>query len=384
MEFVHHEDLSFIMENKGNLSEGIFVNREFSPEIERKCCTMLPILRPARHIDNYKKQIRLEKDKIVIKGKNYDMSNIHDLPDDLNAFKVTSKEDDQVVGYFGELNPLSNFFPAKFTIDGHSFISSEQYIQASKAKYFGDLEVYSQIMGCKHSVDCKDFSRKIKGVDNVKWENVAADLCRPGIREKFVQNPILLDILVKCTGTKRIVECSKDRLWGTGIPLAQVDCLDSDCWITPGIMGKILEDIRMEFCNQLNLNHHPLLGVPSYSPAPSGTTPSQLSQNHSNSGPSALPTSTQAAQFNLVAQTSNNPTNPIIGTAGEDYPSGLRQSMFLHLSSEVRTQSLSDVRSISSEQLEVASMAVDHPESANNYVSEKTSTALADSPKVST
>ena len=165
------------MENKSYLSDGIFVNLEFSPEIERKRRTMLPILRAARHIDNYKKQIRLEKDKIVIKGKDYDMSNIHDLPDDLNAFKVTSKEDGRVVGYFGELNPLSNFFPAKFTLDGHNFISSEQYIQASKADFFGDRDVYNQIMGCKHSVDCKDFSRKIKGVDNAKWDMVAADLC---------------------------------------------------------------------------------------------------------------------------------------------------------------------------------------------------------------
>ena len=185
VEFVHHEDVSFIMENKSYLSDGIFVNREFSLEIERKRRTMLPILRAARHIDNYKKQIRLEKDKIVIKGKDYDMSNIHDLPDDLNAFKVTSKEDGRVDGYFGELNPLSNFFPAKFTLDGHNFISSEQYIQAFKADFFGDRDVYNQIIGCKHSVDCKDFSRKIKGVDNAKWDMVAADLCRPGICQKF-------------------------------------------------------------------------------------------------------------------------------------------------------------------------------------------------------
>ena len=323
VEFVHHEDVSFIMENKGNLSEGIFVNREFSPEIERKRHTMLPILRAAWHVDNYKKEIRLEKDKIVIKGKIYDMSNSHDLPEDLNAFKVTSKEDEHVVGYFGELNPLSNFFPANFTLDGHSFISSEQYIQASKAKYFGDLDVYNQIMGCKHSADCKDFSRKIKGVDNVKWDSVAADLCHPGIREKFVQNPILLEILVKRTGTKWIAECSKDRLWGTGTPLAQVDCLDSDRWITPGIMGKILEDIRMEFYSQFNFDHHPLIGVQCNSPVPGSSTPSQLSQNSSSSGPSAQPTSTQAAQSNPVAQTSNNLSHPISGTAIEDDPSGL-------------------------------------------------------------
>ena len=142
VEFVHHEDVSFIMENKSYLSDGIFVNREFSLEIERKRRTMLPILRAARHIDNYKKQIRLEKDKIVIKGKDYDMSNIHNLPDDLNAFKVASKEDGRIVGYFGELNPLSNFFHAKFTLDGHTFIWSEQYIQASKADFLV-IEMYT-------------------------------------------------------------------------------------------------------------------------------------------------------------------------------------------------------------------------------------------------
>ena len=223
----------------------------------------------------------------------------------------------------GTIESIVKLLAANFTLDGHSFISSEQYIQASKAKYFGDLEVYNQIMGCKHSADCKDFSRKIKGVDNVKWDNVAADFSHPGIREKFVQNPILLEILVKRTGTKRIVECSKDRLWGTGTPLAQVDCLDSDRWITPGIMGKILEDIHMEFYHQFNLDHHPLIGVKCNSPAPSGSTPSHLSQNHLSSGPSALPTSTQAAQSNPVAQTSNNPSHPISGTAIEEDPSGL-------------------------------------------------------------
>ena len=203
IEFVHHEDVAFIIENRGYLSEGVFVNHEFSPEIERRRRTMLPILRAARLIDNYKKQVCLDKDKVVIKGKDYDMSNIHDLPEDLNAFKVTSKENDSVVGYFGELNPLSNFFPATFTLNGHTYISSEQYIQSSKAQYFGDIDVFNQIMGCKTSADCKEFSRKIRGVDAAKWESVAADVCRSGIREKFVQNPILLEILIKRTGTKR-------------------------------------------------------------------------------------------------------------------------------------------------------------------------------------
>ena len=363
VEFVHHEDVSFIMENKSYLSDGIFVNREFSPEIERKRCTMLPILRAARHIDNYKKQIRLEKDKIVIKGKDYDMSNIHDLPDDLNAFKVTSKEDGRVVGYFGELNPLSNFFPAKFTLDGHTFILSEQYIQASKADFFGDRDVYNQIMGCKHSVDCKDFSRKIKGVDNAKWDMVAADLCRPGIRQKFIQNPILLEILVKRTGTMRIVECSKDRLWGTGIPLTQDDCLDCDRWISPGIMGKILEDIRAEFYNQLNSDNHSLNGVQHNPPGPPESLLGQATQVAiPDSGLATHSKLSSVVQPHLASQTTND-LHPTM-------------SQCLTTPSEVQSPKHLKAKSMVNDQLTATSM--DHSGTIDSHCSEKAIAEQAD------
>ena len=127
---------------------------------------------------------------------------------------------------------------------------------------------------------------------------VAADLCRPGIRQKFVQNPILLEILVKCTGTMRIVEFSKDRLWGTGVPLTQDDCLNRDRWISPGIMGKILEDIRMEFCNQFNREHHSLNGIQPNPLDPPRTTLCQAVQSHLNSGPSTHSTLSSVVQPN--------------------------------------------------------------------------------------
>ena len=313
IEFVHHEDVAFLMENRGYLSEGVYVNREFSPEIERRRRTMLPILRAARFIDGYKKQIRLDKDKVVIKGKDYDMSNIHDLPEDLNAFTVTSKENDKVVGYFGELNPLSNFFPAPFTLSGITYISSEQFIQATKAQYFGDTDVFNQVMGCKTSADCKDFSCKIRGVDSAKWDSVAADVCRAGIREKFVQNPILLEILIRCTGNKRIVECAKDWLWGTGTALAQEDCLNSDRWITPGIMGKLLEEIRTEFSSQ-------------FQTAP---LPSALSGVQQDSRPLVASGNTS------TAPPAEGPPEPLFGIQNDFVsnvdPSNLRPNMFASL-----------------------------------------------------
>ena len=46
------------------------------------------------------------------------------------------------------------------------------------------------------------------------------------------------------TGSKKFVKCANDQLWGTGVNLNRDDCLNSEKWISPGILGKILEGIR--------------------------------------------------------------------------------------------------------------------------------------------
>ena len=226
---------------------------------------MLLVLRAAKRLSNYKKQSRLEDDKLVLKGRSYNVNTLNQLPEELNVFKVTSKENENTVGFFGEINPLSNFYPSTFVYDGIQYISSEQLIQANKAKFFGDLETYNQILCCTTSLECKTLSRQIRNVDESKWEEEAASTCLPGIHAKFYQNPNAMDTLLYKTGTKRIVECASDRLWGTGIPLGDPVCLDSTKWISQGILGQALECIRNEVTQPRGQFYHqpPLSNFPS-------------------------------------------------------------------------------------------------------------------------
>ena len=124
-------------------------------------------------------------DKVVIQGKDYTLNNLNELPEDINCFKATSKSDDESVGFFGEANPLSNFHPAKFIHEGQTYISSEQFIQVTKAAYFGDLDTHMKIMGCKTSFDCKQISCSIKNVDSKRWDAVAMSLCEQGNQRKI-------------------------------------------------------------------------------------------------------------------------------------------------------------------------------------------------------
>ena len=154
------------------------------------------------------------------------------------------------------------------------YISSEQFIQANKAKYFGDHEAYNHIMGCSTSLECKRASRQIRNVDVDKWDMVAGELCQPGIQSKFLQNPPVMDTLLWKTGHKTIVVCTSDRLWGTGIPLNDANCLDSSKWINQGIMGQILEGIRN---NVLESHAHP------YSSSVSSNPPQFAANNYRQS-----------------------------------------------------------------------------------------------------
>ena len=175
------------------------------------------------------------------------------------------------------------------------YISSEQFIQANKAKYFGDHEAYNQIMGCTTSLECKRASRQIRNVDVDKWDMVAGELCQPGIQSKFLQNPPVMDMLLRKTGHKTIVECTSDRLWGTGIPLNDANCLDSSRWFNQGIMGQILEGIRN---NALESHAHPY----SWSV---GSNPPQIAANNYRQSTAQ---NIGCANANVMVSTTNIPS----------------------------------------------------------------------------
>ena len=106
-----------LLANKKYLPKGVFMDKQYCEEIENTRRILRPVIRKAR-TGKYKGRCRMERDQIVIDGKRYGLRNLHQLPPDLNTFKCTSEESEDCVGFFGELNELSNFHPCKFKING--------------------------------------------------------------------------------------------------------------------------------------------------------------------------------------------------------------------------------------------------------------------------
>ena len=288
VEFLQCQDVEYIMENKNFLQRGIYVDREYVAEIERKRRILLPILKAAKQVNDYKKKCRLEKDKVVINGKHYGTDNLHQLPEDLDVFDITTKSNSDCIGFFGALNPLSNFYESRFEVDGVEYISSEQYIQLQKATMFNDASSYNNIMGSTNSLDCKNAARSIKNFDRDRWEKTAETVCKVGIKAKFSQNQYLQTVLVEKTKNKTLVECANDRLWANGIPLYSDSCLDRQKWISQGLLGKLLEEVRSELSGSITSLNQPPSSTNTQTIAVSATPTSVLASTIKATNPSGL------------------------------------------------------------------------------------------------
>ena len=245
VKFSDKKDVDNLFKNRKKLPRGIYIDKEYSKATEKDRRLLRPVIKAARRIDKYKGSCHLEGPQLVIEGKRYHRQNIHTLPDDLNPMEVTSQCNEEVFAFFGELNPLSNFHPCKFTLEGETFNSSEQYIQWTKAKYCGDKIAMERILNCEDAADCKEVSRDIANLNRKDWVESAETLCFEGIQAKFLQNEHLMEKLLD-TGDKILVEASYDEAWGTGQHLGSRDCLTESKWKSIGILGRILMRIRSE------------------------------------------------------------------------------------------------------------------------------------------
>ena len=272
-EFLRKDDVDYILSNKTNLQSGIYADKEYPLDIEKKRKILRPIYTAAKQSKKYKKCCRMENDQVVIKGKHYGIDDMDKLPKSLKPVNVTSKTNDTVFGYFGELNPLSNFHPAEFSIEGKTFHCSEQYIQWKKAELFKDHNTMKKVERAKTGHQCKEAGKATTNYKKTLWEQKAANLCKPGIRQKFIENKIPRDVLLRKTSGKRIVECTKETPWGCGVPLKDDNCLLPVKWTSQGIMGTMLEEIRQELSgyNSQQAEKTPAINSNGPNPVPSAS-----------------------------------------------------------------------------------------------------------------
>lgn len=106
-------------------------------------------------------------------------------------------DDKSFIGFFLPEEPygfMSNWYPARFTYAGKTYVHVEQYMMYQKVMTFGQYGLAEKIMATEDPKECKDLGRtRFPEFDGKVWDKIAKQVVKRGVRAKFVCNPDLLE-----------------------------------------------------------------------------------------------------------------------------------------------------------------------------------------------
>lgn len=140
--------------------------------------------------------------------------------------------------------PLSQWKKSPFIAYGTLYNCAEQFMMASKSRFFKDDETLKRIMNEEDPKEQKRLGRKVRNFDKTKWDAVARTIVYRGNMAKFTQNPKLGEILVATKGTTLVEASPVDTIWGIGLAEDNPLVKDRQTWKGLNWLGETLTKVR--------------------------------------------------------------------------------------------------------------------------------------------
>lgn len=145
---------------------------------------------------------------------------------------------------------MSQWYSAKYTLDGVTYENVEQGLMKAKADAFNDAETGAKILQTNDPKRIKDLGRQVKGFKDDIWIQKRTQISLEHNIAKFTQNHALLQLLLD-TQEATLVEASPyDRIWGIGFAPNDPRVKSPGFWPkdkgkpNPGILGIVLMKVR--------------------------------------------------------------------------------------------------------------------------------------------
>ena len=139
---------------------------------------------------------------------------------------------------------LSQWFPARFEVDGVAYTTAEHFMMAAKARLFGDEQAVAKILSASTPAEAKAHGRAVRGYQDDAWENARVEAVVRGNVAKFGQNEAL-GAFLRATRHRVLVEASpRDAIWGIGMGSSDPDARIPARWRGRNLLGFALMEAR--------------------------------------------------------------------------------------------------------------------------------------------
>lgn len=139
---------------------------------------------------------------------------------------------------------FSQWYPARFEENGHSFATAEHYMMYHKALLFDNHEIAAQILDCNHPSEAKKLGREVVGFNEQTWNAKRFEIVVNANKLKFSQHPELGAFLM-ATGKRVLVEASPvDKIWGIGLAEDHEFADVPSKWNGLNLLGYALMEVR--------------------------------------------------------------------------------------------------------------------------------------------
>ena len=166
-----------------------------------------------------------------------------------DAHRHAVDETPNIIGFwsagdaFGE---FSNWYPAGFEFLGTQFATSEHWMMWQKARVMRDYDAADKIIEAPTPGDAKALGRQVTPFDGPLWDAISEELVYYGVREKFLQNPRLRNLLFS-TGSAVLAEAAPgDKTWGIGITVDHPDFRNIAAWKGSNLQGRVCMRVRSD------------------------------------------------------------------------------------------------------------------------------------------
>ena len=216
------------------LCKNIWVNENLDSTQMKERAILRTVVDFAKDIG---KEARMVGEQIIISGLKYTYDTLQNLPEQISLERVFTRSDDQYIYFQSEFSPYSSFAKVKFTYKGIPHTSAEQAFCYQKAKGNDFPDLAKSILVTEDPRKCKSMAAVI--TTTPQWLNQEKEEMAQIVTAKY-QVPIFRKKMLD-TGTKRFVECTKDKKWGADATLRSKAIKDKT-WHGKNQLGKILDD----------------------------------------------------------------------------------------------------------------------------------------------